>query len=37
MFRNYTDESYVVPKLILASYALMIIAGVVAIVDMLMM
>lgn len=37
MFRNYTDDSYLIPKLILASYALMIIAGVVALVDMLMM
>lgn len=37
MFRTSTDDSYLVPKLILASYALMVIAGVVAIVDMLMM
>lgn len=37
MFRNYTDDSYLVPKLILACYALMVIAGVVAIVDMLML
>ncbi len=35
MFKNYTDSSWLVPKLVLATYALVIVFGAFAIVELL--